>query len=233
MTYEKSDIGQLYRDTFSNFEMKDSNSSEWAAIETKLSYLNFMHFGLYNFNIYYALLIAGSIALNIYLGINYFSAKQNNNMNNLIPADSSLILNKDDSLLNNNHTIQNIDSENIIIKKQVNTDLNTGAKQPIDKNEHLKEKNIFQKNLSSDVVNVSEKSGRIKPEPENNKLVIDSLPVKSEKMTNVDIITNLGKPDSVSDDLSIPEQLGKKTIIIKPSDVVERDTVIIYKKRKK
>ncbi|MCD4666088.1 MAG: hypothetical protein K8R68_12525 [Bacteroidales bacterium] len=232
MASDKSNIGQLYKDTFIGYEVHESGG-EWIAIESKLSYLNFMHFGLFNFNIYYALLIAGSVVLNIILGINYFSAKQNDNMNNLIPADSTLILNKDDSSSNDNPTVQNIDSENVITKKQVNTDLNTREKQPIDKNEHLKEKNTFQKNLSSDVVNVSKKSGRIKPEPENNKLVIDSLPVKSEKMTDADTITNLGMPDSVSDDLSIPEQLEKKTIIIKPQDVIERDTVIIYKKRKK
>ena len=233
MTGEKSGIGQLYRDTFSNFEMKESNSSEWAAIETKLSYLNFMHFGLYNFNIYYALLIAGSIVLNIYLGINYFSAKQNDNMNNLIPSDSTLILNKADSFLNNNHTIQNIDSEDVNTKKQVNTDLNTGEKQPIDKNEHLIKKSVSQKKFNTNVADVNSKPEKMKSEPGNYNIITDSLPEITVKGINRDSVTNVEVTDTITEDLNIPGKTEKKTIFIKPQDVIERDTVIIYKKQKR
>ena len=100
MTSDNSNIGQLFKDSFSEYELHEPDG-EWAAIEAKLSFANFMHFGLLNFNIYYALLITGSIAINAFLGINYFSPKQNKNINNIIPSDSTIFIKSQDSLINN------------------------------------------------------------------------------------------------------------------------------------
>lgn len=225
MTNDKSDIGQLFKDSFNEYEVHEPGG-EWAAIEAKLSFGNFMHFGLFNFNVYYALLITGSIAINVILGINYFSPKQNENINNIIPSDSSMFINQQDSIIDKTKfefkdepKDKEIKSENSVYNQK---------KKIIEI-----EKSSNQKNATVDDVIVIDNPDPKTPEPENNNIKIDSLPNQADGIILSDSISNNKELDTVIHKPETPKEIIKKTITIKPEDIIERDTVVIYKKRKK
>ncbi len=235
MTKDKSNIGQLYKDSFSEYEVHEPGG-EWAAIEAKLSFVNFMHFGLFNFNIYYALIIAGSVSLNLILGINYLSPKQNDNINNIIPSDSSLIFDTQES---SSEEIK-LELKDEPIEKKRNSSQES-LKIPINKIENqanpklkIEDKQaVIHTKVNTNITDEKNNKGIDIPEPAINHIVNDSLPIVNNKIIGTDTLSNFEKTDSIPGNLNQPEKMKKKTITIKPPDVIERDTVIILKKRKK
>lgn len=212
-------LENIFSKAFKNVNVV-SHDDDWFDIDMKLSRKNFLRFGFSNFNIYYSFLIIIAFIASTGTGIHYFYNKTNQKQ----PVESS-----DEQMINmygiEAGSLQQKDSINItdtIYLRRIVYDYDTVYVDTGDENNIHKVKGKYFKDKADKEI-IKESSFKY-----------DSIETASSKLpVSPGIIDK-----TVSDDSEVHENNEpvikkiNKAVIIYEDDIILRDTIVQYRKRK-
>lgn len=213
-------IDNIFEESFKNFKT-DLPEDEWFELDMKLTRNNFFNFSFYHFNVFYAAIFLISSLFSITAGVDYFFLNKKNHKSeskieiNTLGNTEKIIQESESSSNNNTNDFNN--KEEITQKTELNTEFTPESE--------TKDENLYQ---PDDIENNKEPTEISNLSVENNvrdTIKSNTIALDSSENTKFDTI--------LENDTLKNQKHVKKVIFIKEDDVILRDTVFRYEKRKK
>ena len=240
-------MDNIFNKTFENYNIEPLDD-DWFDIDMKLSGKNFLRFSFSNFNIYYSVLIIIAFLASAGTGIHYFYNNINNKLNNKQPVEFSVKpgINRFGIVPDSTQQKNSIYIVDTIYLRRIVYDydtiyIDTGSNN-IHKVKRQYFKNEIDKEISKGVSFKYDSAGTanskipVSPGIKNKTLLNDFKEADKNRKDIINDRKDVEKP--MSGNSEKPENnksiinTRSRAVIIYEDDIIIRDTIIQYRKRK-